>query len=246
LGFIYVFTRSTDPGSEPVQDNAESPISVPNLGQSNGSNSTNDPDPNALVGLDALLQVLQNTDASSVVSPPSPDSFDFSRSPSQGNENAVQVAATALNQLSQQETQDGQHQFAGMILSVRSLFPQRYSLSPCNSPCARSFTVWGTRPRYPNTTFPTRRLRHSFSLITSTDPQLTGYFPSSIGQVSRVSIARSHRVKCRLLSNLSPCCLSPARQPCSSYQKLMTTCVHLHLIPNEHLYPRDDIGCPVC
>jgi hypothetical protein len=116
--------------SEPVQDNAESPISFPNLGQPNGSNSTNDPDPNALVGLDALLQVLQSTDASSVVSPPSPDSFDFSRSPSQGNENAVQLAATALNQLSQQEAQDGQRQFAGMTLSVRSLFPQRYTLYP--------------------------------------------------------------------------------------------------------------------
>jgi len=121
---MYVFVRLTGPESESIQDNDESSINVPNLGQSNGSNSANDPDPNALVGLDALLQVLQNANASNAVSSPSPDRFDFSRSASQVNENAVQVAATALNQLSQQEAQDGYYPFAGMILSVRSLFPQ--------------------------------------------------------------------------------------------------------------------------
>jgi hypothetical protein len=121
---MYFSIRLAGPESEPIQDNDESLISVPDLGQSDGSNSANDPDPNVLVGLDALLQVLQNANASSAVSSPSPDSFEFSRSPSQVNENAVQVAATALNQLSQQEVQDGYYPFAGMIFSVRSFFPQ--------------------------------------------------------------------------------------------------------------------------
>ena len=94
----------------------------PDLGQINGSNSANDPDSSALIGLDALLQVLQNANASNVVSSPPPDSFDFSRPSTHVSESAVQVAATALNQLSQQDVQDP---FANMILPVCS-FSQRY------------------------------------------------------------------------------------------------------------------------
>ncbi|KAH9998335.1 fungal-specific transcription factor domain-containing protein [Russula vinacea] len=94
---------------EPESTNA------PDLGQINGSNSA---DSNVLIGLDALLQVLQSANASSVVSTPPPDSFDSSRSSAHVSENSVQVAATALNQLSQQEAPD-HYPFAGMILSFR-------------------------------------------------------------------------------------------------------------------------------
>jgi len=108
-------------GSEsgPIQDNAEPAGSVPNQEQLNGSDSANNLDPNALVGLDSLLQELQNPNASNnTVSTPPPDSFDFSRSPAQVGENAVQVAATALNQLSQPGAPDGQYAFAGIAFSV--------------------------------------------------------------------------------------------------------------------------------
>ena len=105
--------------SGPTQDNVESTVSFPNEGQLNGSDSANNLGPNALVGLDTLLQELQNANASNdIVSTPSPDSFDFSRSPTQVRENAVQVAATALNQLSQPKAPDGHYAFAGIIFSV--------------------------------------------------------------------------------------------------------------------------------
>lgn len=97
----------------------------PDLDQINGSNIVNNPDSNPLIGLDALLQVLQSANASGVVSTPPPDSFDFSRSPAHVSENSVQDAATALNQLSQQEAPDTHYPFAGMILSVRT-FSRRY------------------------------------------------------------------------------------------------------------------------
>ena len=94
----------------------------PDLGQINGSNSANHPDSSALIGLDALLQVLQSANASNVVSSPPPDSFDrdFSRPSTHVSENAVQVAATALNQLSQQDVPDTYQSFASMILPVCS------------------------------------------------------------------------------------------------------------------------------
>jgi hypothetical protein len=141
---MYVFIRLAGPESEPIQDNDESSIRVPDLGPSDLSNSANDPDPNALVGLDALLQVLQNANASNAVSSPSPNNFDFSRSPSQVNENAVQVAATALNQLSQQqqEAHDGYYPFAGMMLSVRSLFPQCCTICSFVTPSRLVSRLW--------------------------------------------------------------------------------------------------------
>lgn len=109
------------PGAEsgPRQHNAESAVGVPDQEQLNGSDSANNLDPNALVGLDSLLQELQNSNASNnIVSTSSPDDFDFSRSPTQVGENVVQVAATALNQLSQPEAPDGQYPFAGLIFPV--------------------------------------------------------------------------------------------------------------------------------
>jgi hypothetical protein len=179
----------------PIQDNAESTISTPNLEQFNDSNSPNNPDPNALAGLDALLQVLQDANASNIVSTPSPDSLDVSRSPVQVSENAVQAAATALNQLSQQEASDAYYPFPGMILSVRTLSSERYILfSFCNLLCVASSVALGPRRRYPNSnaSFPTRRSRRSYFLTTSKDLHLTGSFPSSIGHFSRTTIARSH------------------------------------------------------
>lgn len=179
----------------PIQDNAESTISTPNLEQFNDSNSPNNPDPNALAGLDALLQVLQDANASNIVSTPSPDSLDVSRSPVQVGENAVQAATTALNQLSQQEASDAYYPFPGMILSVRTLSSERYILfSFCNLLCVASSVALGPRRRYPNSnaSFPTRRSRRSYFLTTSKDLHLTGSFPSSIGHFSRTTIARSH------------------------------------------------------
>jgi hypothetical protein len=108
------------PGTQPESTNA------PDLEPINGSNSADSPDSNVLIGLDALLQVLQSANASSVVSTPPPDSFDFSRSSAHVSETAVQVAATALNQLSQQEAPDTHYPFAGMILSVCLLLPTLY------------------------------------------------------------------------------------------------------------------------
>ena len=74
--------------------------------QINGANSANNLDSNDFIGLDALLQVLQSANASNVVSPPPTDSFDFPRSYAHVSKSAVQVAATAVNQLSQQEAPD--------------------------------------------------------------------------------------------------------------------------------------------
>jgi hypothetical protein len=119
--------------SEPESEST----SVPDVGQSNGVDSTNGPDPNGLVGLDALLQVLQgaNTNTSNDVSTPSSDRVDFPRSPAQVSENAVQVAATALSQLSQQEAPDTHYPFpfVGMIDTVRP---------SSNIICGLSFVMW--------------------------------------------------------------------------------------------------------
>jgi hypothetical protein len=117
----------------------------PDLGQINGSNSGNHPDSSALIGLDALLQVLQSANASNVVSSPPPDSFDFSRPSTHVSENAVQVAATALNQLSQQDVPDTYHPFASMILPVCS-FSQRYIFFTSRCASLRQFRGFGTLP----------------------------------------------------------------------------------------------------
>lgn len=224
--------------SEPESEST----SVPDVGQSNGVDSTNGPDPNALVGLDALLQVLQgaNTNTSNDVSTPSSDRVDFPRSPAQVSENAVQVAATALSQLSQQEAPDTHYPFVGMIDTVRPS-SQRFLWSfLCNVLHINSSVVSGLRRHCPvnsNATFRTRRSQLSCSLTTSIDPLLTGYFPSSIGHVLRTAIARSHRAHCRRLSSLSPCWPLLARLPCSSCQKLMKTYVP-HSFSQKHLYPR--------
>jgi hypothetical protein len=108
------FSRSS--GTKPRQDNS---VCVPSVGQIDDSNSANNSQLNALPGLDALLQVLQNANTSSVVSNPSPSTDDFSRT-STGH--AVQVAATALNQLSQQEVPDTYCPFDEMIQSVCPFF----------------------------------------------------------------------------------------------------------------------------
>ena len=79
-------------------------VAVPRLGQSNSSNSTNNSESNAVAGLDVLLQLLQNTDASGVTH--MSQSADLELSQPHINESAVQVAATALNQLSQKEVPD--------------------------------------------------------------------------------------------------------------------------------------------
>ena len=108
----------------------ESPsTNTPDLGQINDSNSANSPDSNDFIGLDALLQVLQNANASNVVYPLPPDSFDFSRSYAHGSESAALVAATAVNQLSQQEAPDIHYPgpFDSMTLSVR-FFSRRFSI----------------------------------------------------------------------------------------------------------------------
>ena len=121
VGFTYIcFIRL--PETQPESADA------PDLGQINGSNSASHPESSALVGLDALLQVLQSGSASNDVSTPPPDSFDFSssRSSVHVSENAVQVAATALNQLSQQDVPDTHYPFASMILPVRS-FSRHYT-----------------------------------------------------------------------------------------------------------------------
>ena len=94
---VYAYIRL--PETQPESTN------IPDLGQINGSNSANNLDSNDFIGLDALLQVLQSANASNVVPPPA-DSFDFSRSYAHVSESAVQVAATAVNQLSQEEAPD--------------------------------------------------------------------------------------------------------------------------------------------
>ena len=100
---------------EPVSVQGES-VGVSRLGQPNGSDSTNNSESNTVAGLDVLLQLLQNTNASSVADMPQSDDLELSRQHS--NENAVQAAATALNQLSQQESPDPQNPIATMLQSV--------------------------------------------------------------------------------------------------------------------------------
>lgn len=123
ISYLPVYTFIRLPETQPESTN------TPDLGQINGSNSANNPDSNDFIGLDALLQVLQSANASNVVSPPPPDSFDFSRSYAHVSESAAQVAATAVNQLSQQEAPDIHYPgpFDGMTLSVR-FFSRRYSI----------------------------------------------------------------------------------------------------------------------
>ncbi|KAI0291749.1 fungal-specific transcription factor domain-containing protein [Russula brevipes] len=121
-----IYEESKEVKKRKVSEPESESTSVPDLGQSNGVDSTNGPDPIALVGLDALLQVLQgaNTNASNDVSTPSSDRVDFPRSPAQVSENAVQVAATALSQLSQQEAPDTHYPFVGMIDTFRGFGTQ--------------------------------------------------------------------------------------------------------------------------
>jgi hypothetical protein len=93
-------------------------MTVPRLGQYNGSDSTNNPESSSTVaGLDVLLQLLQNTNASNVANIPQSDNLELSRT--HAHENAVQAAATALNQLSQQEAPDTQSPIAAMLQSFR-------------------------------------------------------------------------------------------------------------------------------
>jgi hypothetical protein len=197
---------------------------IPDLGHLNDSDSANNPDSNDFIGLDALLEVLQSANASNVVSPPPPASFDFSRSYAHVSESAAQVAATAVNQLSQQEAPDIHYPgpFDGMILSVR-FFSRCYSIFFYLINWLRFDSSAALVPQYQlpisNVTFPTRRSQLSCSPTTSIDLRFIGPFPSSTGHALRVAIAHVHRVGCRHLSSLSPCWPSPARLPYSSSQK---------------------------
>ncbi len=121
--YLPVYASIRLPETQPESAN------TPDLGQINDSDSANNPDSNDFIGLDALLQVLQSANASNVVSPPPPDSFDFSRSYAHVSESAAQVAVTAVNQLSHQEAPDIHYPgpFDGMILSVR-FFSRCYSI----------------------------------------------------------------------------------------------------------------------
>ena len=231
---IYIFVRLLGPESESIQDNDE-------------SNSANDLDSNALVGLDALLQVLQNTNASNVVSPPSHDNFDFSRSPSQVTENAVQVAATALNQLSQQEAHDGYYPFAGMMFSVRSLFLQPCSMYHsfiCNS--RLQFRGFGNPPplfqhHFPNQKITTFLLSYYFDRSSAhwLYPVMhrpyfenfyrtfsSGELPPTFEFVALLSIT------CAIALQFLPESDDDVRSP-------------VYFIPNGRLYLRNEIGCPV-
>jgi hypothetical protein len=123
ISYLPVYASIRLPETQPESTN------TPDLGQINGSNLANNPDSDEFIGLDALLQVLQSANASNVVSPPPPDSFDFSRSYAHVSESAAQVAATALNQLSQHEAPDIHYPgpFDSMTLSVR-FFSRCYSI----------------------------------------------------------------------------------------------------------------------
>lgn len=92
-------------------------MTVPRLGQSNDSDSTNNSESTSVAGLDVLLQLLQNTNASNVTPMPQSDDLELSRT--HAHENAVHAAATALNQLSQQEAPYTQNPIAAMLQSVR-------------------------------------------------------------------------------------------------------------------------------
>lgn len=98
-------------------------MTVPRLGQSHDS-ATNNSESTSVAGLDVLLQLLQNTNASNVTNIPQSDDLELSRMHS--HENAVQAAATALNQLSQQDAPDTQSPIGGMLYSVRPSFPMSY------------------------------------------------------------------------------------------------------------------------
>lgn len=115
ISYLPVYASIRLPEIQPESAN------TPELEQIDGSNSANTSDSNDFIGLDALLQVLQSANASNVVSSPPPDSFDFSRSYAHVSESTAQVAALAVNQLSQREEPDIHYPgpFGGMILSVR-------------------------------------------------------------------------------------------------------------------------------
>lgn len=103
-----------------LPENQPESTDTSDLGQINDSSSANSPDSNDFIGLDALLQVLQSANANNIVAPLPPDNFDFSRSYAHVSESA-QVAAAAVNQLSQQEAPDIHYPgpFDGLILSFR-------------------------------------------------------------------------------------------------------------------------------
>ena len=121
ISYLPVYTSVRLPETQPESTNTT------DLGQINDSNSANIPDSNDFIGLDALLQVLQSANATDVVSPPPPESFDFSRSYAHVSEGAAPIAVTAVNQLSQQEAPDIQYPgpFDSLTLSVR-LFSRCY------------------------------------------------------------------------------------------------------------------------
>lgn len=91
-------------------------MTIPRLGQGHDSDSINNSESTCVAGLDVLLQLLQNTNASNVTNMPQSNDLELSRTHS--HENAVQAAATALNQLSQQEAPDTQSPITGMLQSV--------------------------------------------------------------------------------------------------------------------------------
>ncbi|KAH9062232.1 fungal-specific transcription factor domain-containing protein [Lactarius vividus] len=98
----------------PVQDE---PVTAPPLRRLSDSDSTNHSESNTVAGLDVLLQLLQSTNASNVAHIPQSDDSELSRP--HASENAVQAAATALNQLSQQEAPDAPNPIAAMLQSFR-------------------------------------------------------------------------------------------------------------------------------
>ncbi|KAH9173397.1 fungal-specific transcription factor domain-containing protein [Lactarius sanguifluus] len=100
----------------PVQDEL---VTVPHLGRPSDSDSANNSESNTVAGLNVLLQLLQSTNASNVAHIPQSDHLELPRP--HVSENAVQAAATALNQLSQQEAPDAPNPIAAMLQSVRPL-----------------------------------------------------------------------------------------------------------------------------
>jgi hypothetical protein len=216
ISYPLVYASIRLPETQPESTN------TPDLGQINGSNSANSPDSNDFIGLDALLEVLQSANASNVVSPPQPDNFDFSRSYAHGSEAAAQVAAAAINQVSQEEAPDIHYPgpFDGMILAVRLLSVLQYIVHLIIRLFFDSSAALVPQYQLPisNATFPTRRSQLSCSPTSLIDLRFTGYFLSSIGHFLRVAIAHVHRVNYRLLSSLLPCWPSLARLRCSFSQ----------------------------
>jgi hypothetical protein len=165
ISYLLVYASTRLPETQPESTN------TPDLGQINGSDSANTPDSNDFIGLDALLQVLQSANAGDVVSPPPPDSFDFSRSYAHVSESAVQVAATAVNQLSQQAAPDIHYPgpFDSMTLSVRFFSMLQYISSPHNLVSLRQFHGFGSpipasdlQCNFPNQKITTFLLSHYF------------------------------------------------------------------------------------